>query len=156
MQDLTPNRHPRIRKVADGFQEYLFHHPSGERMLRRDRVFARITKETGIKITAKDLRDYFATTIATGSDTNKPDIVTVSKLLGHTNLATTQKYLVSMKEARQKAVKVLDDADRISTGSHNISTGEGVTPNLAWVSNWKIGSGEGIRTPDTANMSRML
>jgi integrase len=39
---------------------YLFHHWNGSRILRRDKIFRKIFKSTGIKITAKDLRDYFA------------------------------------------------------------------------------------------------
>ena len=101
---------------------YVFHHKEGSRILRRDKIFKKIQRLTGIKITAKDLRDYFASTIGMGSDDYTPDIVTVSELLGHTNLNTTKKYLYSLKERRVKAVSILDQIDRISTG---ISTGEG-------------------------------
>ena len=72
-------------------------------------MFKRIKLKTGIKITAKDLRDVFASTIAMGSENNRPDVQTVSDLLGHTNLTTTKKYLYSLKEKRMKAVSVLDD-----------------------------------------------
>ncbi len=88
---------------------YIFHHSNGKRILRRDKLFAKIKKATGIKITAKDLRDVFASTITMGSENNMPDIKTVSELLGHTNIATTQKYLFSFKEKKIKAVSVLDD-----------------------------------------------
>jgi len=88
---------------------WIFHHPNGKRILRRDKLFKKITNKTGIKITAKDLRDVFASTIAMGSDKNRPDIQTVSDLLGHTNLTTTEKYLYSRKETRMAAVSVLDD-----------------------------------------------
>jgi hypothetical protein len=63
-----------------------------------------------------------ASTIAMGTDNYIPDIVTVSELLGHTNLNTTKKYLYSLKERRVRAVSILDQLDRIST---NVSTGEG-------------------------------
>ena len=113
-------------RVLEGFKNdspYLFHHKDGSRILRRDKIFKRVLRLTGIKITAKDLRDYFASTIGMGSEEYTPDIVTVSELLGHTSLNTTKKYLYSLKERRIKAVNILDQIERISTG---ISTGEGV------------------------------
>ena len=64
---------------------FLFHHRDGKNILRRDKVFKKIFEKTGIRITAKDLRDYFASMIAAGVDGNRPDIVTVSRMLGHTN-----------------------------------------------------------------------
>ena len=88
---------------------YIFHHSDGKRLLRRDKLFVKIKKTTGIKITAKDLRDVFASTITMGSENNMPDIKTVSELLGHTNISTTQKYLYSIKKNKMKAVSVLDD-----------------------------------------------
>jgi len=88
---------------------YIFHHSDGRRILRRDKLFMKIEKETGIKITAKDLRDVFASTITMGSENNLPDIKTVSELLGHTNIVTTQKYLFSLKQNKMKAMSVLDD-----------------------------------------------
>jgi integrase/recombinase XerD len=112
-------------KVLEGFKDdspYLFHHKDGSRILRRDKIFKKVHKLTGIKITAKDLRDYFASSIGMGSEEYTPDIVTVSELLGHTNLNTTKKYLYSLKERRIRAVNILDQIDRIST---SISTGEG-------------------------------
>jgi integrase len=101
---------------------YLFHHKNGERILRRDKVFKKVFRATGIKITAKDLRDYFASTMAMGTDEYTPDIVTVSELLGHTSLNTTKKYLYSRKERRMRAVSVFDQIEGIST---KVSTGEG-------------------------------
>jgi hypothetical protein len=88
---------------------YIFHHSDGKRILRRDKLFVKIRQSTEIKITAKDLRDVFASTITMGSENNRPDVKTVSELLGHTNITTTQKYLYTIKEKRMKAVSVLDD-----------------------------------------------
>jgi integrase len=102
---------------------YIFHHADGTRIKRRTKLFTKIGNLAGIKITAKDLRDYFASSIAMGTDDYRPDIVTVSELLGHTNLNTTKKYLFSLKDNRMRAVSVLDQLDKIST---NISTGQGI------------------------------
>jgi len=88
---------------------WIFHHPDKSKILRRDRLFKKITNRTGIKITAKDLRNVFASTIAMGSEKTRPDVQTVSDLLGHTNLTTTKKYLYSLKANRRAAVSVLDD-----------------------------------------------
>ena len=44
-----------------------------------------------------------------GNEDNRPDVKTLSELLGHTNIATTQKYLYSLMEKKMKAVSVLDD-----------------------------------------------
>ncbi len=93
---------------------YIFHHDNGKRILRRDKLFVKIRKATGIKITAKDLRDVFASTITMGSENNMPDIKTVSELLGHTNIATTQKYLFSFKQKKMKAMSVLDNVYGVS------------------------------------------
>ena len=70
---------------------YIFHHSDGKRILRRDKLFVKIKEATGIKIKAKDLRDVFVSIMAMGSENNRPDVQVVSELLGHTNIATTQK-----------------------------------------------------------------
>jgi integrase len=105
-----------------GMSAFVFHHPDGKRILRKDKLFRKLYKRTGIKITAKDLRDYFCSMIGMGDNEYTPDIVTASKLMGHTNLNTTQKYLFSLKDRRRKAVEVLDRIEGIST---DISTGRG-------------------------------
>jgi len=129
---------------------YIFHHSDGKKILRRDKLFVKIRKKTGIKITAKDLRDVFASTIATGSENNRPDVQTVSDLLGHTNLVTTKKYLYSVRENKMKAVSVLDDI---------YGTGQGTEikkDSSKLLSPCNYGGGAGNRTPDTTDMSRML
>ncbi len=116
---------------------YLFHHSDGKRILRRTKLFMKIRKQTGIQITAKDLRDYFAMTIAVGSNEYRPDIFTVSQLLGHTNITTTQKYLYSINESRRKAVGTLDAIEKISTGMGKSSTGNSPTGVDEGLSEWK-------------------
>jgi integrase len=131
---------------------YIFHHSNGDRILRRDKMFKRITLITGIKITAKDLRDVFASTIAMGSEKNRPDVQVVSELLGHTNLITTKKYLYSLKEKRMKVVSVLDD---IFVTENATDTKNKDLENILSPCNY-YGGGAGNRTPDTTDMSRML
>ena len=112
-------------KVLESFKEdspYLFHHKDGSRILRRDKIFKKVHKLTGIKITAKDLRDFFASMIGMGSEEYTPDIATVGELLGHTSPNTTKRYLYTVKERKIRAVGILDQIDRIST---RISTEEG-------------------------------
>ena len=95
----------------------------GSRILRKDKLFKKITKLTGIKITAKSLRDYFTSIVEMGDDVHRPDTVTVMKITGHTLKATHEKYLFTLEERQRKAVGVFDRIEGIST---NISTGENV------------------------------
>jgi len=129
---------------------YVFHHGDGKKILRRDKLFVKIYKKTGIKITAKDLRDVFASTIGMGSENNRPDVKTVSVLLGHTSVTTTDKYLYSLKENKTKAVSVLD---AIYGTGHGTEQKKHLENSL---SACNYGGGAGNRTPDTTDMSRML
>jgi len=52
--------------------------------------------------------------IAAGIDGFTPDIMTVSRLLGHTNLTTTNKYLYKLQESMKSAVGVLDKMENLS------------------------------------------
>jgi len=131
---------------------YIFHHSNGKRILRRDKLFVKIKEATGIKITAKDLRDVFASTIAMGSENNRPDVQVVSDLLGHTNLVTTKKYLYSLKEKRMKAVSVLDDIYGTESGTDTKKMD--LEKLLSPCSD--SGGGAWNRTRDTTDMSRML
>ncbi len=133
---------------------WIFHHGNGNRILRRDKLFYKITEKTGIKITAKDLRDVFASTIAMGSEKNRPDVQTVSDLLGHTNLTTTKKYLYSLKENRMVAVGVLDEIYGRRKGTEKGTEKEKDLEKSP--SPCIHGSGAWIRTRDTTDMSRML
>ena len=115
---------------------FLFHHKDGSSILRRDKIFKKIFRLTAIKITAKDLRDYFASTIAMGCGGYTSDIVTVSELLGHTNLNTTKKYLYSLKERRMRAVSILDQIRRVSTCISTAEGNEGGRNDLSVGNNW--------------------
>jgi len=72
------------------------------KVYRRTRLFERIYKRTGIKLTAKDLRDYFATMVVANADP-----ATTQKLLRHTNLTTTTKYLRTVESRMRAAVEGL-------------------------------------------------
>ena len=126
-------------KELEGFRngsDYLFHHENGARILRRDKVFKKISQQAGIAISAKDLRDYFGSMIASGMNGHKPDIVTVSRLLGHTNLVTTNKYMYSLQESMRAAVSVLDGLEgtspKISPEGEKKGSAGGLTPCKNW------------------------
>jgi len=72
----------------------------GKKMYDRRAFFRRVLKETGVKIRAKDLRDYFATLVA--DSTNDPNVI--MRLMRHTNLQTTTRYLRTVDERLQEAV----------------------------------------------------
>ena len=114
----------------------LFHHTDGSRILRRDKVFKRVSELTGIDISAKDLRDYFGSMVAMGVDGNKPDIVTVSRMLGHTNLMTTNKYMYALKESMEKAVSVLDGLEVTGPKSSPKGNKKGLAAELTPSNHW--------------------
>ena len=72
----------------------------GKKVYKRDWLFKRIHKLTGIKLMAKDLRDYFANVVDAPPETKM-------RLLRHTNLATTTRYLRRVESRLQDAVRNL-------------------------------------------------
>src|SRR5215510_11044574 len=69
-------------------------------------IWKKLKKENypgGVRLKPKDLRDYFASEVA--SQVNDPSVV--MKLLRHTNLTTTTKYLRVVEERMHEAVKNL-------------------------------------------------
>lgn len=77
------------------------HRMRRKRIKRRTRMFEKIEKLTGIKLTAKDLRDYFATVVRA-----EPEIK--MRLLRHKSLATTTRYLRQVDERMKDAVQGLE------------------------------------------------
>jgi len=75
----------------------------GQKVYGRTRMFERIYAKTGIKLTPKDLRDYFAGEVS--SKVSDPNVIRL--LLRHTNLTTTTKYLRVVKDRMAEAVKGL-------------------------------------------------
>ena len=73
-----------------------------KKVYERKVMFETIMKKTGIKIRPKDLRDYFATVVS-----GKTDINTLMRLMRHTNLNTTTKYMRTLHDSMTAAVKHL-------------------------------------------------
>lgn len=69
----------------------------------------------GVKITAKDLRDVFATVIM--DNVKNPD--TARRLMRHTSLQTTTKYMRLVKDRMQEAVKHLGKPSGASIGGES-------------------------------------
>ncbi len=129
----------------------------GKRIYRRERIFKRILKQTGIKLMAKDLRDYFANVVDAPPETKM-------RLLRHTNLATTTRYLRRVESRLQDAVRNLGttfdtNSDTIlqQKGALNSNTprpvSEDPTSNIPDLLE-QVGGGGGTRTLDNADMSR--
>jgi len=96
-----------LKTVSDPNCPWVFpgpahHFTKGQQIKHRRRMFERIHKLTGIKLSSKDCRDYFATVVI-----KKADISTVSKLLRHTNIKTTSLYLRTVDDRMRAAVENL-------------------------------------------------
>jgi len=79
--------------------EYLFGVRKGKPVYDRRKLFDKIIAAAGVKVTPKDLRDYFT------SICNDP--VVAQQMLGHTTLNTTATYMRQVRERMQKGVENL-------------------------------------------------
>jgi integrase len=147
-----------------GESPYVFpgrsHQTKGKKIYSRRRLFERIKKRTGIHLRPKDLRDYFASVVAT--KVNDPNVV--MRLLRHTNLTTTSKYLRFVKDRMSEAVKDLG----ATLGGHSGGQIGGKSPDFSNRGIFEkselstrgheknFGGGGGSRTHDAADMSRVL
>jgi len=116
----------------------------------------------GIHLKPKDLRDYFGTEIAAKTD----DPTVVMKLLRHTSLTTTTKYMRAVKNRMREAVNSLGavsggDSDRLQqhkTAQNDISRKMAELANLLINQRNSVGNfggGGQTRTVDSADMSRV-
>lgn len=99
------NRALELIKQAKGRGEFVFN--MSEHNTTSSRLVKAWGKRAGIKkdISFHTARHTFATLLL-----NKgADIYTVSKLLGHSNLKTTEIYAKLLDESKEKAVRLLDD-----------------------------------------------
>ena len=117
----------------------------------------------GIKLIPKDLRDYFASEIS--ARVNDPAVV--MKLLRHTSLTTTTKYLRVVNDRLEAAVQTLgaDSGGVLGAFWGRIKAKNGVPPRIPQVAKnsvsigilgGKDGGGGQSRTADAADMSRVL
>ena len=114
----------------------------------------------GVKLRPKDMRDYFASEVA--ARVTDPNVI--MRLLRHTSLTTTTKYLRTVKDRMQEAVRFLGANLGGESGgkflpkttqndiSPKIERG-GITARYAW---GKLGGGGRTRAVDSAEMSRVL
>ena len=143
-------------------KKHLRHHPEAS----REQAFEVCRKENfkgGIHLTPKDLRDYFCTEIAAGSN----DANVAMRLMRHTSLTTTTKYMRAVKNRMREAVNSLG---AVSRGDLNSPQGHKSVQNdiqekmaelarmLSTHGNFGglFGGGGQIRTVDAADMSRVL
>src|SRR5262249_8805048 len=109
-----------LRKQSDPNCPWVFPGRSprtkGKKVYSRRRLFELIQKKTGIHLRPKDLRDYFATEVA--SKVNDPTVI--MKLLRHTNLKTTTGYLRTVEDRMRAAVENL--GQRETKPKHTLSS----------------------------------
>ena len=158
----------RIQRVT-AIKKYLRQHPEAT----LEHATAACKKEGfkgGLHLAPKDLRDYFCTEIAAKSD----DANVAMRLMRHTSLATTTKYMRAVEERMRQAVENmgLDYAHFGGDSGGDSTAGKGrETSDLANLENLnalakvltnhgyfkgKVGGGGQIRTVDAADMSRVL
>jgi integrase len=151
----------RIQKVT-AIKKYLRQHPE----VTFKQAVEACKKEGfkgGIHLAPKDLRDYFCTEIAANSD----DSNVAMRLMRHTSLATTTKYMRTVEERLRNAVENLGG----DSGGDSMAANGRKTSDLANLEDLnalakvltnhgffkgKVGGGGQIRTVDAADMSRVL
>lgn len=101
------------RAGTGGMSGYVFHDGAGN-MIKADRLkkeFRKAVKQSGIAhFRFHDLRHTFATRLAQRG----VDLLTISKLLGHKDISTTQRYAHHYVESLRGGVNVLDKAVNVA------------------------------------------
>jgi integrase len=151
----------RIQQVT-AIKKYLRQHPG----LSYQQALEATRKEGfkgGIHLAPKDLRDFFCTEIAAKSD----DANVAMRLMRHTSLATTTKYMRTVEDRMREAVENLgcdSGCDSMAATGHEISQLANLEElqkvakkliNQGFLKG-KFGGGEWSRTTDAADMSRVL
>ena len=151
----------RIQQVT-AIKKYLRQHPG----LSYQQALEATRKEGfkgGIHLAPKDLRDFFCTEIAAKSD----DANVAMRLMRHTSLATTTKYMRTVEDRMREAVENLgcdSGCDSMAATGHEMSQLANLEElqkvakkliNQGFLKG-KFGGGEWSRTTDAADMSRVL
>jgi integrase len=151
----------RIQQVT-AVKKYMRQHPE----LSYEQAIDACKKEGfkgGIHLAPKDLRDFFCTEIAANSD----DANVAMRLMRHTNLATTTKYMRTVEERMREAVENLgcdSGCNSMAAKGHEMSqlAKLGIVGELEKLLKsqgflkGKVGGGGRSRTYDAADMSRVL
>jgi hypothetical protein len=133
----------------------------GKKIYSRARMLKSL-REKGYHVTVKDLRDYFINEVASKID----DPAVIMKLARHKSLVTTTKYLRTVKNQMQEAVRQLVvtsgcESSPIQGGDNSLKERESekeASPDFSGSersNEEKNGGGEWSRTTDAADMSRV-
>jgi integrase len=102
------------RASTGGMSGYVFQDKDGN-MIKADRLkkeFRKAVRQSGIAhFRFHDCRHTFATRLAQAG----VDLYTISKLLGHRSIASTQRYAHHYVESLRSGVKVLDKVEYVAT-----------------------------------------
>jgi integrase len=151
----------RIQRVT-AIRKYMRQHPEASYVQAMEACNKERFKG-GIHLAPKDLRDFFCTEIAAKSD----DANVAMRLMRHTSLATTTKYMRTVETRMREAVENLgcdSGYDWVAAKGHQMSllaklgVAEEVAKRLVnqRILKGKFGGGGQIRTVDAADMSRVL
>ena len=132
----------------------------GKAITRRNATFAKIRRRTGIKLTSKDLRDYYASMVDT------TDVRTLKELMRHASLATTTTYSRRREDLMREAINKLgvnfgvnEPVSNPSIPGDSVFQGNQYIDRTDWLSTGiteeKSGGGGQSRTVDAADMSRV-
>jgi integrase len=150
----------RDRNMSDLVLPGRNNHTKGKEVRRREATFRKIYRLTGVKLTSKDLRDYYASMV----NTTDPRIL--KDLMRHTSLSTTTTYSRRREELMRAAVENLGsnfgENETALPGAKIHETtffGNQYTSRKEWLSKRNImeniGGGGRSRTADAADMSRV-
>lgn len=89
----------------------------GQRMYHRRRMIERIHKALDLRITVKDLRDYYCNEVAANTD----DVTVLRDLMRHTSLTTTTRYTRIRRDRMRAAVQNLGSGMVARFGGNSIS-----------------------------------
>lgn len=152
------------RGVSESKSEMVFPGRSsqtkGKAIVRRSATFAKIQRRTGLKLTSKDLRDYYASMVDT------TDVRTLKELMRHASLSTTTTYSRRREDLMREAITKLgvnfgvnqpvsnpqNPVDSVFQGNQYVDRKDWLTHGI---DRDKFGGGGGSRTCDAADMSRV-